>query len=168
MAIATITTLTLAFKPPHPETKTLEIKDSSRIKTAESTQTKGIKVSKKKVAQKPATQPKPKPTPVVNLPGNCSQYRPLVAEYAWNVSVAMNVMDAETAGGVNGMCDPGAANWTDNHIVCKGSFGLFQISCHHGQVYSVAENIRIAYEIKYKNQGWGAWEYTCTHKVRCY
>jgi hypothetical protein len=84
--------------------------------------------------------------------GSCEQFRPLVSQYAWNVETAMRVMDYETAGRLNGQCDPNAENWTDNHKVCMGSFGLFQISCHSGIVKDPAQNIAIAYQ-KYVASG---------------
>lgn len=53
-------------------------------------------------------------------------------------------------------CNPYAANNKDNHRVCRGSFGLFQISCHDGKVFDPESNIRIAAQ-KRKTQGWRAW-----------
>lgn len=107
-------------------------------------------------------QPEPTKPAAKPLPANCEAYRPIVAKYKWNVNVAMSVMRAESG------CNPYAANWTDNHKVCKGSFGLFQISCHSGQVYDPEENIRIAYQ-KYQARGWQPWSATtCKYKVKCY
>lgn len=59
-------------------------------------------------------------------------------------------------------CDPNAANTTDVHkdiygnVICIGSYGLLQISCHGGQIYDPAENIRAGY-VKYQTQGLEAW-----------
>lgn len=108
-------------------------------------------------------QPKPEPAPVqvAKLPTNCEAYRSLVAKYNWNVNVAMNVMRAESG------CNPYAVNRTDNHKVCMGSYGLFQISCHSGAVYDPAANVSIAYS-KYQARGWQPWGVCTSGKVSCY
>lgn len=73
----------------------------------------------------------------------------------------MAVMEAEsTSKGIS--CNPNAANRNDVHkdalgnVICIGSFGLFQISCHSGEVYDPAKNVSIAWE-KYKARGWQPW-----------
>lgn len=81
---------------------------------------------------------------------NCESYRSLVSQYAWNTDIAMAIMRAESG------CNPMAANLTDSHSTCKGSFGLFQIACFDGQVYDPAQNVAIAYR-KYKASGWKPW-----------
>lgn len=101
----------------------------------------------------------------------CENFRPMLEKYDWPVSIMLNIMDAETAGSVNGMCDPNATNmephYINGEVYCYGSHGLFQISCHDGVVKDPAENIRIAHE-KYVSQGvYRAWPYTCKVKVRC-
>lgn len=93
--------------------------------------------------------------------GNCESYRGLVSQYNWNVSVAMKVMQAESS------CNASAHNTTDNHGVCMGSFGLFQISCHSGAVYDPAENVAIAYA-KYQARGWQPWGVCTSGKVACF
>lgn len=93
--------------------------------------------------------------------GNCEEYRGLVAQYSWNVNVAMAVMRAESS------CNPSAHNTTDNHGVCMGSFGLFQISCHSGAVYDPAQNVAIAYQ-KYSARGWQPWGVCTSGKVSCF
>ena len=91
---------------------------------------------------------------------SCETFRPLFAAYAWNVDTALKVCNAESGGNVY------AANWTDNHKVCMGSFGLMQVSCHSGQVYNPQQNIQIAYQ-KYLNGGWyQPWKNTCL-KIGC-
>lgn len=97
---------------------------------------------------------------VRRVSGGCEQYRSLVSKYSWNVNVALAVMKAESG------CNYLAANWTDNHRVCKGSFGLFQISCHSGQVFEPANNIAIAYS-KYQARGWQPWSVCTRGIVRC-
>ncbi len=92
------------------------------------------------------TSPVPAPEPL----RGCEAYRGLINQYAWDIRVAMAVMQAESG------CNPNAANWSDNHLVCKGSFGLMQISCHSGQVFDPGENIKIAWS-KYQNRGWQPW-----------
>ncbi len=111
----------------------------------------------------PVKQPEQPPVKKVAkpLPGNCETYRPLVAKYGWNVEVAMNVMRAESG------CNPNAINKTDNHKVCRGSYGLFQISCHSGVVYDPEENVKIAWA-KYQARGWKPWGVCNSGKVDCY
>lgn len=82
--------------------------------------------------------------------GNCEAYRGLVSQYGWDVNTAMAIMRAESS------CNPNAANTSDNHGVCMGSFGLFQISCHSGAVYDPAANVAIAWQ-KYQARGWQPW-----------
>ena len=93
--------------------------------------------------------------------GDCEQYRGLVSQYGWNVNVAMQVMKAESG------CNTMAHNTTDNHGVCMGSFGLFQISCHSGAVYDAAQNVSIAWG-KYQARGWQPWGVCTSGKVSCY
>jgi len=119
----------------------------------------------------PIPTPVPTPTPVpvqyATYPTGCELYRPIVAQYDWNVTVAMNVMAAESG------CNPMRDNMTDRHyaangtLICVGSFGLFQISCHSGRIYDPAANIAAAWA-KYKGRGWQPWSYTCQKKVQCY
>ncbi len=81
-----------------------------------------------------------------------------IAKYDWNVSVAYAIMMAESNG------NPEAVNWRDNHKVCKGSFGLFQMACSHIDSYGLTSdnikdpetNIRAAY-LLYKQRGWRPW-----------
>ena len=86
----------------------------------------------------------------VVYPAGCEIYRPLVAQYGWNVESAMAVMKAESG------CNPMAANLTDSHATCKGSFGLFQIACFDGQVFDPVQNVAIAWR-KYVASGWRPW-----------
>jgi hypothetical protein len=92
--------------------------------------------------------------------GVCEQYRPLVAQYQWNVEVALAVMKAESG------CNPNAANWNDSHAGCRGSFGLFQIACFDGQVYDPAKNVAIAFR-KYQARKWQPWGVCTRGIVRC-
>lgn len=93
--------------------------------------------------------------------GNCESYRGLVSQYGWNVNVALAVMKAESG------CNPQAVNRTDNHGVCMGSFGLFQISCHGGQIFDPAQNVAAAWS-KYSARGWQPWGVCTSGKVSCY
>lgn len=77
----------------------------------------------------------------------------------------MAVMEAESTTHINGVkvsCNPSAANRSDVHkdaygnVICIGSFGLFQISCHSGEVYDPAKNVAIAYQ-KYQARKWQPW-----------
>lgn len=130
-----------------------------------------VKEAKAKEKARVALLQSPRPRPVQPVLGGCEQYRPLVSQYAWNVDVALAVMKAESG------CDPNKPNWNDSHrdrygnLICKGSFGLMQISCHSGQVYDPVRNIAIAYQ-KYVASGNRfdttlGWKNTCTYKVKC-
>ena len=99
--------------------------------------------------------------PALLVEEGCEQYRHLVERYQWDKAVAMAVMEAEsTQNGIH--CNPSAANMNDVHkdingnVICIGSFGLFQISCHSGQVYDPEKNVEIAWQ-KYQARGWQPW-----------
>lgn len=104
---------------------------------------------KKKAVSKPAPKPKAVPVvpsaPEITYSVGCEQYRPLIAQYSWDVATMMRICNAESGG------NPTNHNWTDNHGSCLGSYGLFQIGCIHG--YSVAHlenpanNIAAAYKV---------------------
>lgn len=84
-------------------------------------------------------------------PVGCTNYRHLVEQYDWNVSVAMAVMQAESG------CNPEASNWNDRHATCIGSFGLFQLGCFWtDNPHDPATNVAKAYEI-YSRSGWRPW-----------
>ena len=55
---------------------------------------------------------------------------------------------------------PRATNAQDNHKVCRGSFGIFQIGCIHGvdaeTLYDPTYNIRKARQL-YDERGWQPW-----------
>lgn len=76
---------------------------------------------------------------------NCEAYRPYVSQYDWDVSVAMAVMKAES--GCRAITpDNAAANYDG-----ISDYGLFQL--HGINVIDPAENIRIAYTVKYLGSG---------------
>lgn len=91
------------------------------------------------------------PSAQVASSGNCAAYEPLVAQYAWNTSIAMAVMRAESG------CNPTATSPTCDH-------GLMQINCVHAAAVGgnlallndPATNIRVAYQV-YSGAGWSAW-----------
>lgn len=123
---------------------TVQAHSPTQVKKQESAKPKSVAtvqatVTPPKSEIQPAVTETSQPKQIVQ---GCEQYRSLVTQYAWDVSVAMAVMKAESG------CNPMAANNTDNHRVCMGSFGLFQISCHSGQIYDPAQNVRIAW-LKY-------------------
>ncbi len=85
-------------------------------------------------------------------------YYSLIASYDWDARVAWAVMMAESGG------NPNAINSGDNHRVCRGSYGLFQMGCLHFGSYGLTEsnwsdpevNVRAAY-LLWKERGWGQW-----------
>jgi cell division protein FtsB len=92
--------------------------------------------------------------------GNCETYRNLIAQYSWNVNTMIAICNAESGG------DPNKANTTDNHGVCMGSYGLFQISCHQGIVLDPTANVAAAWG-KYtgaqnnpRTNYWGYWPWS--------
>ena len=109
------------------------------------------------------------PQPESTLPANadsCSNWLPLIDQYSWNVTVAMNVMNAESG------CNPGENNTGDYHPTCMGSRGLFQIGCdstdNYAGMYNPAANVAQAYAL-YARRGWEPWSSTtCRYKVVCY
>lgn len=87
---------------------------------------------------------------VVLNPVGCANYRHLVEQYDWDVSIAMAVMQAESG------CNPGAFN-PEWHSNCQGSRGLFQIACvHRDSTFDPAGNVAAAYRI-YGSSGWKPW-----------
>lgn len=95
-------------------------------------------------ASQPVTQPVVTPT----YPNSCSTYEPIVAQYNWNVQLAMAIMQAESG------CNPYAVSNASINYDGVPDYGLFQI---HGQdILSPSENIATAYR-KYESQGWHAW-----------
>lgn len=93
----------------------------------------------------------------VAQPTNCADYRGLVAQYAWNVDVAMAVMQAES--GCNPIRDNAGLN-RDGSV----DYGLFQVNSVHAamvggdleKLRDPATNVRIAFAV-YSGSGWRAW-----------
>ena len=82
-----------------------------------------------------------------------NNYYYIVSQYDWDVRVAYAVMMAESNG------NPNAENWRDNHRICMGSFGLFQLACFRGDINTLKDpetNIRMAYEL-WSREGWRPW-----------
>lgn len=112
------------------------------------------KVEKVKKAKPEAKKPVEKPVESVEKPpepvatGGCE----LVYNYTnWDQRVAYAVCMAESRG------DTYAANLTDNHGSCRGSFGLMQLACFWiPDPYNAVSNIAKANEI-YARSGWGPW-----------
>lgn len=107
--------------------------------------------TKKENEAKIAQAPQPPKAPVVTSAGNCEAYRGLVSQYAWDVRVAMAVMQAESG------CRPDAVSSTCDR-------GLMQINCVHSAkvggnlalLNDPATNIRVAFQV-YSGAGWRAW-----------
>ena len=106
---------------------------------------------------KPASRPK-----VVRFPTGCEYYRNLVKQYAWNVTVALAVMKAESG------CNPSALSPTADR-------GLMQINQVHrakvggdlSALFNPTTNIRVAYQV-YQGAGWRAWSVCKNGIVACY
>jgi hypothetical protein len=115
------------------------------------------------VATQEAVKPV-EPAPQVTEASGCEKYRNIIAQYSWNVDVAIAVCNAESSGNAQ------TSNMSDYHAFadCWGSYGLFQINCARGIVHDPVENIRIAASM-WQASGWAPWSATtCKYKVNCY
>lgn len=111
------------------------------------------------------------PSPVAEPAGDCNKWRHLIAQYDWNVEVAINVCNAES-GGRGSNDNPNDRHPSAGPLVCWGSRGLFQIGCdsvgNYAAMFDPAANIAQAYSM-YARRGWQPWGYTtCKYKVACY
>lgn len=79
----------------------------------------------------------------------CAKYRPIVAQYKWDVNVAMAIMKAESN------CRAVTPDNSAINFDGKPDYGLMQL--HAIPVVDPVANISIAYHNKYLTQGWGAW-----------
>lgn len=87
---------------------------------------------------------------VTYSPNDCEQYRPILARYDWDITIAMAVMKAESG------CRRDAFN-PEAHRGCNGSIGLFQVAClHNGASFDPESNIATAHRI-YSSSGWQPW-----------
>lgn len=110
-----------------------------------------LKKAQQAAALAAAQAPQSRPSTQVASSGNCEAYRGLVSQYAWNTSIAMAVMHAESG------CNPTASSPTCDH-------GLMQINCVHSAAVGgnlallndPATNIRVAFAV-YSGAGWSAW-----------
>jgi TolA-binding protein len=97
--------------------------------------------------------------------GSCKQYRSLVSQYSWNVETALAVCNAESGG----VADKNHAD--DNHKVCLGSRGLFQIGCdstfNFAGMFDPVLNIAQAYDI-YATRNWYPWSVCTNGTVKCW
>jgi soluble lytic murein transglycosylase-like protein len=77
----------------------------------------------------------------------CGTYDSLFRQYAWDVTVAEAICQAESRG------NPYAASSTNDYGLMQIHDGL---SLYGSQIYDPAFNVRMAYG-KYQRQGWEAW-----------
>lgn len=113
----------------------------------------------------PEAEPKAEVQPE-SWPKGCEHYVAEVTKYAWNASVMVRVMSAESG------CNPQAVG--DNYPI-RGlhapSCGLFQVRTLAGrpsceELKNPITNIQWAWRI-YQSQGYSAWS-VCRTKVSCY
>ena len=88
-------------------------------------------------------------------------------KYGWR-TVAYSVLIAESGG------NPEAENPEWHYIkgkpFCKGSFGLFQLSCLHGKTEDLLnprKNIELAFKL-WKESGWRIWGVCTNGTVKCF
>jgi TolA-binding protein len=97
--------------------------------------------------------------------GTCAQYQPLISQYSWNIEIAVAVCNAESGG----VASKNHAD--DNHKICLGSRGLFQIGCdstaNFDAMFDPAANIAQAYNL-YANRGWKPWSVCTNGTVSCW
>lgn len=95
-------------------------------------------------------------------PGGCEQYRPLLAQYNWDVTIAIAVMEEEsTQDGIP--CNSNADN-TGLNLDGTNDKGLMQVNSIHVASGLIGDaerlnpelNIKAAYSI-YLGSGWRAW-----------
>lgn len=106
----------------------------------------------------PIKSPKPQPEVLASQPvqiatfaSGCSTYDSIFRQYAWNVSVAEAICEAESGG------NPYALSPTEDR-------GLMQINSIHADMvnddlsvlYNPTENIAVAYKL-YSADGWTPW-----------
>lgn len=137
-----------------------QLEEKTKLEKEQEELKKQLEAKKQEQIRLAQARVQPKATPKASYSGNCEQFRHLIAQYSWNVSTMIAICNSESGG------NPNAANWTDNHGVCKGSFGLFQISCHGGQIFDPAANVAAAWG-KYvtalnnpKTGYWGYWPWS--------
>lgn len=98
-------------------------------------------------------QPAPVAVSSASTGAGCEAYRGLVAQYNWNVNIALAVMKAESG------CNPGGPP----SPTCDR--GLMQVNCVHSAavggnldaLYDPATNMRVAYAIYTGAGGWTPW-----------
>lgn len=155
--VATLLLIPKQTPPVSPKHLYIQAEQTSKVKSVP-------ELAKPAVAavEAPTVVPSPTPVPVTG----CEAYRPLIQQYSWNVSVAMQVMNAESG------CDPAEDSVYDAHPTCYGSRGLFQIGCDstddYQGMFNPATNVAQAYAL-YSHRGWEPWgSTTCKYKVKCY
>lgn len=126
-------------------TKELQLKNTQ----LQQEQQKRSELEKQNVDQQKQLQAKAAAKAAANLAAmttpNCAAYRGLVAQYDWPVQTAMAIMQAES--GCRAVTPSNAAINYDG----VPDYGLMQL--HGINVTNPAENIRIAYAVKYLGAG---------------
>ena len=95
-------------------------------------------------------EPEPRPLPILTTAG-VEQWRGLVAQYPWDVTTVLRIMQCESGG------DPTATGGPN--------YGLMQVNAVHSArvggnlsaLYDPATNIRVAYDIYVDGGGFGPW-----------
>ena len=109
----------------------------------------------------------PSPPPIKEVIKPVSNNIDLLAEiskYDWSVQIAYAVAIEESRGGEK------IVNWKDNHKVCIGSFGFFQLACLHGTKAELLDgrtNVKLAHAL-WKREGWFPWSTCLSGIVKCW
>ena len=166
IALAVVLSALLIGLAPNHDSPVNNLAQRTKVQTVRAAATEK---AEQKAQMEPEAETKPDivlaSAPVQEVTG-CSAYRNLIAQYSWNVDVAIEVCNAESSG------NPTNDNSGDSHPTCMGSRGLFQIGCdstdNYAGMFDASANIDQAYRL-YASRGWQPWSSTtCAYKVACY
>lgn len=130
------------------EQKNLQIEQDKQKQLDLEKQLQTKREAEAKVAATRTQAPDKAPLPSIQGSGNCESYRPIVAQYNWDVSTALAIMRAESG------CRPNAVSPTNDHGLMQINKGL---AIYGQQIYDPAHNVRVAFENKYLKGGWSHW-----------
>lgn len=124
--------------------KQLELKENQLKQEQKKSEDLQKKLEAKRKAKEKLAQAPPAP---VAISGNCDAYKKIVAQYDWDVRVALAIMRAESTCNPNAVSPPNYDGLRDH--------GLMQL--HGVAIYDPAKNIAYAYNNKYLHGGWSHW-----------
>lgn len=153
------------LKPPYPHTSASGINKQDVRQVAAEKPKEAVQLPTTAPVQ---TQPEVKAVEPPSYPIGCENYVAEASKYNWNVTIAVNIMRAESG------CNPYSVG--DNRVInglYAPSCGLMQIRTLQGrpsceQLKDPATNIQWAYKL-YSNRGnWNDWSVCKNGAARCY